>query len=62
MPNDNIHKTEVRKGHDHEDPDCTPLFEPACVCGWVGRQVTSRGDAQQDADEHTIAMAGEPIS
>lgn len=57
MNGEGHHHTELVQGYDTESPEVTPLWEPHCECGWVGRQVTSRAAASEDADEHAIQMA-----
>ena len=32
--------------------DAVTVWSPICGCGWMGRTVDSKRDAQEDADEH----------
>jgi hypothetical protein len=37
----------------------TAYFARCESCGWVGRDMATRRDAENDADEHASMMAGE---
>jgi hypothetical protein len=57
---DHRHRTEV---HFERMPGLafakTTAYFATCDCGWVGREMVSRRDAESDANEHACAMAGE---
>jgi hypothetical protein len=52
------HRTDVRvsRASDRSTPSSWYAF---CECGWVGKSMSSHGDAREDADDHTNYMAGE---
>lgn len=45
------HRINVQKSL-HSNPDYTAF----CSCGWVGRGQTTETEAEQDGDDHIVAV------
>ena len=55
---DGRHRTEISRAtcFGHRGDGAKTTFTAYCDCGWVGREMERRRDAEEDADEHVRLM------